>query len=197
MESELRNFRAWLLKTATALPGSVWPGSGLVLDPAWPTAPPPPLGSPSCLFATSSSAISSSFSLARMPNANVWLMRRTHTCSRARAACPRRRSPASPRGPPALPPVSLLRHYPPPPPPPPPPLPLASFSAAAAAATAASNTMRHVALPRRHGNDILPHACAPSDIAASTSSGSGNGSGGGDSIRGSSCSWLPPGSYRE
>jgi len=58
--------------------------------------------------------------------------------------------------------------------------------------------MRHIALPRRHGNDILPHARAPSDIAPSTSSGGsgggdggGGGGGGGDSIRGSSCSRLP------
>lgn len=28
-------------ETGTALAGSTWPGSGLVLDPAWPTAPPP------------------------------------------------------------------------------------------------------------------------------------------------------------
>jgi len=44
------------------------------------------------------------------------------------------------------------------------------------------------------------YARRTSDIASSTSSGSGNGSGGGgggDSIRGSSCSRLLPGSYWE
>lgn len=67
---------------------------------------------PSRPFATSS-AISSSFSLVRMPNANVWLMRRTHTRSRARAACPRRRrspcivAPTSPCLAAGLPPSTL------------------------------------------------------------------------------------------
>lgn len=91
-------FRAWL-KAARLCPVWLGPALGLVLDPAWPTAPLPrplrlfplciPLRSPIPSLPTFSPAISNSLpslSLARMPNASVWLMRRTHTRPRARAA---------------------------------------------------------------------------------------------------------------
>lgn len=79
-------------KRRGSVPGLAWPQLGLVLDPAWPIQA---FASSSSLFVphplrlsfTSSPAIpnSSSFSLARMPNASGWLMRRTHTRPRARA----------------------------------------------------------------------------------------------------------------
>lgn len=61
---------------------------GLVLDPAWPPLPPASLSS-------GSSSPSLLHLIPRQPNANVWLMRRTHTRSRARATyvSPRRRRP--------------------------------------------------------------------------------------------------------
>lgn len=73
--------------------------------------PPPPLRPASRLFATSSSAISSSFSLARMPNGERERLvneAHAHTLARTRSV------PSSPFPcvvPPALPLVSLLRHY--------------------------------------------------------------------------------------
>lgn len=83
---------------------------GLVLDPAW-----PPL--PAACFSLSSRLLflPPLHLIPRQPNANVWLMRRTHTRSRARATyvSPRRRRPppAPPRRP-YSPPLLILLFFP-------------------------------------------------------------------------------------
>lgn len=110
-----REIQSSVPETGTALPGSTWPGSGLVLDPAWPTAPPPPPRPPPCPPSPHLLFCNFLFLLSRQNAERERLVNEAHAHTLARTrSVPSSPFPcASPRRPPALPPVSLLRHYPP------------------------------------------------------------------------------------
>lgn len=204
-------FRTWLLKHGL-LPGSAWPGSGLMLDPAWPTTPSPrsSLRSlPLPRYHLHFSNFQLLFLLSRQNAERERLVNEAHAYTLART----RSMPSSPfphivptfplpcRRYPSFNITLRCRHRrrrrcrlyrsfllsPSPLPPPPPPRPQTQC--------ATSRCLGVTVMTYSH-----MYARRTSDIAPSTSSGSGNGSGGGgsgDSIRGSSCSRLLPGSYWE